>query len=241
MNIPQARRAQEEGGRNMPRAYNDDFRRRGEQERLDEAFARRLVLGMGDDDYNIGEPGREPGGLGAGLGDILGIGNAAGHFLNHDFVRTAQNILGRNFGQTVNAADYLVADHTHNAVEPDISEPRRESRRHTRGHVDIRLSRGSRARTPTRTQSTVSRLNSNAGRIRTSERVLPRRTITDYQTEAATHRLEAERGPRDRYNDRRRPSAMAGLTANTHAGRIGTWLDHVEDDPVDMITAIPVR
>lgn len=63
-----------------PRTYDDEMNERRRQERADGVLARRLQ-GLGiverdrDDDYN------------GGIGDIMGIGNGAGHFMNETFRR----------------------------------------------------------------------------------------------------------------------------------------------------------
>ena len=190
MNIPQARRLQEDALRNLPRV---DMVHRRAQEWFDEAFARRPVLGLDDDDNeeNIRmEGGRE---------DVLNVGNAAGHFLNQDFLRRATHRLGRNIEQANNEADHLVAEQHRHAATPD-ADLGRGQRLHI--HLPVRVRHGA------------------------AERLVPRRTPTDYMSEATRHR---------------RHSTMAGLTANTHAGRIGIWLDHVEDEPIDTRRFIPVR
>lgn len=62
------------------RNYDDEINDRRRQERADEVLARRLQ-GLGihdrdrDDDYN------------GGIGEIMGIGNGAGHFMNESFRR----------------------------------------------------------------------------------------------------------------------------------------------------------
>ncbi|KAI0482196.1 hypothetical protein GGR56DRAFT_618964 [Xylariaceae sp. FL0804] len=67
--------------RGQPRNYNEELRHRRRQEQQDEALARRLQYNdEGDDDF-----------LG-GLGDIVGIGNTSGHFMNEDYRRGPQNV-----------------------------------------------------------------------------------------------------------------------------------------------------
>lgn len=196
MNIPQARRVQEDAGRNLPRV---DIAQRRAQEWLDEAFARHLVLGWddaGNEENSHMEGGQE---------GVLNVGNAAGHFLNQDFVQRATHLLGRNFGHVNGPADHLGADQRRHAgtVATHVG---RGQRLHT--HLPVRVGQGA------------------------AERLVPRRTPTDYSSEAARHR------PQD---GRQRHVAMAGLTASTHAGRINTWLHHVEDEAIDARRIIPAR
>ncbi|KAI9881637.1 MAG: hypothetical protein M1830_000202 [Pleopsidium flavum] len=242
MNIPQARRAPEDAGRNVPRAYHEELGRRRDQERRDEALARRLqVLGLDDDDDDEDNEDDHLAGAQAGL---LGIGNAAGHFLNQDFVRRATNVLGRNFGQADNAANHLIAEHRNNNMDAETPAHRNQPMPHAYTPVHVQLDGVLPTLTPLRQHSTASRRYNNASQTRVSERVVPRRTTTDYATEAAHHRPDVEGGLAQRQrtnNDRRRHSTMAGWTANTEQGRIGTWLDHVEEDHVEARRVIPVR
>lgn len=67
-----------------PRTYDDEINDRRRQERADGVLARRLqglsiVDRDRDDDYN------------GGIGDIMGIGNGAGHFMNETFRRPSLN------------------------------------------------------------------------------------------------------------------------------------------------------
>ena len=71
--------------------------------------------------------------------------------------------------------------------------------------------------------------------IPAAERVVPRRTYTDYATEYAVHlpeaRLQRATSRTKRAgSDMRRLSTLAGLTRNHgQGGRVGAWLQHVED------------
>jgi hypothetical protein len=196
MNIPQARRVQEDAVRNLPRV---DIAQRRAQEWLDEAFARHLVLGWddtGDEENSHMEGGQE---------DVLNVGNAAGHFLNQDFVQRATHLLGRNIGHVNGPADHLGAEQRRHVGTRD-ADPGRGQRLHI--HLPVRVGQGA------------------------AERLVPRRTPTDYSSEAARHRPQNGGQPH---------VAMAGLTASTHAGRINTWLHHVEDEAIDTRRIIPAR
>ncbi|KAI1079182.1 hypothetical protein F5B20DRAFT_545329 [Whalleya microplaca] len=68
------------GPRARPRNYEDESLRRRLQEQKDEDYARRLQYEENDDEYP------------AGMGDVIGIGNSAGHFMNDDYRRRPQNV-----------------------------------------------------------------------------------------------------------------------------------------------------
>ena len=78
--------------------YQEELERRREQERRDEAMARRMqALGLEDPD------------------DEEGFGNAAGHFMNENFVQRAHDILSAVYNPAQqHAADRLVAEHRAN-------------------------------------------------------------------------------------------------------------------------------
>jgi hypothetical protein len=65
----------------------------------------------------------------------------------------------------------------------------------------------------------------NINQPRASERVVPRRSRTDYDSEAAVH---APAGRAERSNSRRepRPSVLAGLGGR--GNRVSAWRSHVE-------------
>jgi IBR domain, a half RING-finger domain len=101
LNMAHGRRAHNEDDRRAPIRYQEEMDRRRHQERRDAALARRMqVLGMDDDPSDeIGE---------GGPGQLFGIGNAAEHFLNHDFRQQARDILTGNFRQAARAAEDLL-------------------------------------------------------------------------------------------------------------------------------------
>lgn len=204
LNFPPAGRAPEDAGRNL---LPVDIGRHRAQEWLDEAYARRLVLG----DHNA-----EDFYVGGGQEDVLNVGNAAGHFLNQDFVPRETPLPGRNIGQATAAAATVIAEHRRRTGAPN-ADLGRGQRLHPLLPVRIRLGR--------------------------SEGVIPRRTATDYMSEAARHRPSIQNEAVERPHlqmGRRRQSTMAGLAGNTQAGRVGTWLDHVDDDPLDMRPGVPI-
>lgn len=83
-----------------PNNYLDEMDERRRQERADEELARRLqraaISDDEDDDYQ------------GGIGNINGVGNGAGHFMNQDYVRAAHNILTGRFDQATAAANYVM-------------------------------------------------------------------------------------------------------------------------------------
>ena len=74
--------------------YQQEMDQRRRQERLDADLARRLQLAslMDPDDEPRGHRGADP--------DIWGLGNAARHFMNDDFVQNAANVVMNAFGDT---------------------------------------------------------------------------------------------------------------------------------------------
>jgi hypothetical protein len=76
-----------------PIRYQEELDRRRDQEQRDEVLARRMeVLGVEEVDHGF-----------------IGVGNAADHHMNDDFVQQARNILTGNFRQAVLAAEGLVS------------------------------------------------------------------------------------------------------------------------------------
>ena len=100
--MAQGRRVYDDEDRRAPIRYQEELDRRRHQERRDEALARRMqVLGVDDDPSDDTVGGDNP-------GQLLGVGNAAGHFLNHDFRQQARDILTGNFRQAARAAEGLL-------------------------------------------------------------------------------------------------------------------------------------
>ena len=202
MNVPQVRREAVRGVDGGPRAYHEELARRREQERRDEALARRM--------QSLDLEGGERGG-------IFAVGNAAGHFLNEHFVQRAADILVDGVNQ------YLVEHGPERPAAPNINMPTR-ARQTVAAHLA----------TPPRPQ--ITRRTTGAGRRSvqvSAERLVPRRTATDYASEAARYRPQAAQPaevPPNGVDTGRRHSAMAGLTRNTTAGRVGEWVRHVEEE-----------
>lgn len=198
-----------------PGTYDEEITERQRQERRDEALARRLqrvALANEDDDYQ------------GGIGNIHGIGNGAGHFMNQDYVRAAHNILTGNFDQATAAANYVMG--VANARGPPGLEPgpRRMADRYPAPPPPPPMLR----------RHTVREQAYNDAQPRASERVVPRRTRTDYESEAAVHAPPGRapqvppppRAPREEPRGGPRPSILAGLGGR--GNRVSAWRSHVE-------------
>lgn len=99
MNLAQGPRGNNDEDRRAPIRFQEEVDRRRQQERRDAAMARRMQM-LEDTSNNIvgdGNPGQQ-----------FGIGNAADHFLNHDFRQQATNILTGNIRQAARTAVGLV-------------------------------------------------------------------------------------------------------------------------------------
>ncbi|KAK5125736.1 hypothetical protein LTR85_012010 [Meristemomyces frigidus] len=72
--------------------YQQELAQRRRQERSDASLARRMQLA------SLLEPGDEPSPHRRAEMDTFGLGNAAGHFLNDDFVQNAANVVMSAFG-----------------------------------------------------------------------------------------------------------------------------------------------
>lgn len=209
--------------RPRPDNYNDEINQRRRQERADEEMARRLqeVALDSDDDYQ------------GGIGDIHGIGNGAGHFMNQNYVRAAHDILTGTYDQANAAANYVMGVRQARGARPPpppppplgVPGPGRNVpvppvlRRHTMREQAYNAAQGTRA----------------------SERVVPRRTRTDYAAEAAVH------APLGRAYERAsptrevpRPAVLAGLGGpGRGSNRVNAWRTHVEPGvPADGILSI---
>ena len=225
MNIPQLRREAARGG-NLPRAYHEELERRREQERTDEALARRMqILGLDGGDNN---------------NDVFAAGIAAGHIMNQDFVNRAARILTGTYGRAqADAANRMVTEANAARLAQRMAPPPPPA---AAAAAVADPNPAVPAPPPLlRQHSTASRLYNNAPQTRASERVVPRRVFTDYATEAARHRppgaaVEAAGGTATAgarpaaVRDDTRHSAMAGLTRNTTEGRVDEWRRYVEDD-----------
>ncbi|CAG8979914.1 hypothetical protein HYALB_00011837 [Hymenoscyphus albidus] len=176
--------------RPRPNTYYDEINERQRQEREDEALARRLQnfnVDEHDDDYQ------------GGIGDIHGIGNAAGHFMNDNYVRVAHNLFTGTLEQASAAANYVlgVRQARGGPPPPPSGVPRRRmSDRYPAvpppapvPPVQNQTQNVPPATAPPvlRRHTLTERRYNTAASTRPSERVVPRRERTDYEAEAAVH------------------------------------------------------
>ncbi|PVH78496.1 hypothetical protein DL98DRAFT_246512 [Cadophora sp. DSE1049] len=237
--------------RPRPATYNEELTERQRQERRDEALARRMQRATlnNEPDINIDDDYQ------GGIGDIHGVGNGAAHFMNQDYVRAAHNILTGNFDQANAAANYVMGVANARAPRRNMNE-----RYPVPGPVPGGGgSGGGRARPPPPPPPVLRRhtmreqaYNDALPRSRAAERIVPRRSRTDYEAEAAVHaplgrsplrpgqappqpapRVErvgrgAGSGDRERERGARepRPSVLAGLGGR--GNRVSAWRSHVE-------------
>jgi hypothetical protein len=155
-----------------------------------------------------------------GIDDILGIGNRAGHFMNQDYIRAAQNILTGNYDQATAAANYVMGVSNARGIPPP--------QRRTPDRYPVPMG-GGEILPPMLRRHTMREQAYNSAQTRPAERVLPRRSRMDYAAEAAVH-APLGRAP-ERVNSRReqRPSVLAGLGGATRGGnRVDAWRTHIE-------------
>ncbi|KAI9733525.1 MAG: hypothetical protein M1835_003428, partial [Candelina submexicana] len=141
-----------------------------------------------------------------------------GHLINHDYVRAAADILTGPYGDAQAAANRLPNRGPVNVAHARAMEERRAAllRQHT----------------------AESQLYDDTPHRRASERVVPRRIHTDLAAEYEhyqplprwTDLYREETGIEVEGRVARRRSEMAGLVSEGGGGRVGNWLEHVEDD-----------
>lgn len=83
---------QQQNARSRDRTYHDEMEQRRRQERLDEDLARRLQLA------SLMNPEEEPLVQRRPHMETWGVGNAAGHFMNDNFIQQAANVVMSSFG-----------------------------------------------------------------------------------------------------------------------------------------------
>ena len=207
--------------RPRPNTYDEEINERRRQVRIDENLARRLqTLALEEEEDYQGE-----------IGDIHGIGNNAGHFMNQDYLRAAHNILTGNFDQATAAANYVMGVAQARGVGATRSDP--APRRSTERHPARSPTRAGRPAPPPamlRRHTAREETYNSARTTRPSVRVVPRRTRTDYQSEAAVHApLERPSSHRSSGRGAPRPSVLAGLGGpGRGSGRVNAWRTHVE-------------
>jgi hypothetical protein len=190
--------------------YHEEMTDRQRQERRDEAIARRMQreLFEGAEDYQ------------GGIDDFRGVGNGAGYFMDQDYIRAAQNILTGNYDQATAAANYVMGVSNARGIPPP---QRRMADRYPVPMAAAEI------QPPLLRRHTMREQAYNSAQTRPAERVLPRRSRTDYAAEAAVH-APVGRAP-ERANSRReqRPSVLAGLGGTARGGnRVDAWRTHIE-------------
>lgn len=203
--------------RPRPNTYNEEVTQRRRQERTDERLARRLqeVSINDDDDYQ------------GGIGDIHGIGNNADHFMNQDYIRAAQNILTGTFDQAAIAANYAMGvGQARGGPPPPPQAARRMAERYPAPRPAVRVP----SPPPILRRHTMEeQAYNNAPSTRRSERVVPRRTRTDYESEAAVHAPLSRTREGSSSSRSPRPSVLAGLGGTKRGNnRVNAWRNYVE-------------
>ncbi len=205
MNPPQVRRVPV----NQQRGYQEELDRRREQERRDEALARRMqVLGI---DLQTGNNHNQNRNIHHNQ-DVVDLGNAPHHVVNQHFLRRAADLLSRNYNTDQTATAIRVVNELNPPPPPPPPPERQQS-------LDV-----------LRHHSTASRQYNNNPRIRASERVVPGRMQTNYESEAQRHRPAEENDRRKVGGGGKRHSTLAGLTRGTAEGRVDEWRRHIGDD-----------
>lgn len=206
MNIP--RRSRE-----YPQTYSEEMRLRRLQEMRDRVVARNMQQ---DEGYET---------MGGDYGEVTGLGNAAGHFMN-DSYRRDPPLRGTGYVNDVNRA------RGHGSGYPE-RRPSERGRRHSPPAPPLRYSMGPsdfpprREPLPRRSSLDQERYSSGLSRSR-SERVAPGRTSHRYEDEKVAH------ASRPTYRRRRseeapRGSSLAGLNGKGRGmGRVNEWMSYVE-------------
>jgi hypothetical protein len=143
--------------------------------------------------------------------------------MNQDYVRAAHNIITGNFDQATAAANYVMGVANARGVpppSPNNTGPRRMAERYPAPpRVERPLSPPPLLRRHSAREQAY-----NAAQTRPSERVVPRRTRTDYEAEAAVH-APMPRAPRPEP----RPAVLAGLSETGRArNRVSAWRNYVD-------------
>jgi hypothetical protein len=209
--------------------YHDEVNRRRRQEREDEELARRLqrmdIEGEDEEDYQ------------GGIGDIHGIGNGAEHFMNQDYIRAAHNILTGNFDQATTAANYVMGVANARGVPPPPG-PRRMAERYPVPRRTVRP-----PSPPPMLRRHTMREQLYNSRARPAERVVPRRTRTDYASEAAVHAPVARAPEPSPPRPEPTPAVLAGLRGTKRGtNRVSAWRTHIAPgEPEEGVISIPAE
>jgi len=221
--------------RPRPDNYNDEMNQRRRQERADEELARRLERMDVDDDDD---------GYQGGVGNIQGIGNGAGHFMNQNYIRAAHNILTGNFDQATAAANYVMGvAQARGPPRPPPGPLQPGPRRYPPPPAPGNWNSPPRPPPVLRRHTMREQVYNSAQSTPSAERVVPRRTRTDYASEAAVHAPLGASPQRQRApsTGELRPSVLAGLGGRgRYANRVGAWRTHVEPiAPEEGVLSMP--
>ena len=214
MNVADVRREDVREALNRPRAYHEEIERRREQERRDEALARRLQGLDLDDNLNR----RNDFG-------VFGVGNAGGHFMNEHFVQRATNILAGAYNpMQAAAADRLISEIRGTQRTDDV--PRRAIIPPAAVTPQIpNVAAPAMPRPSMVRRNTVTARRTGGGGADADRNTFYR--AADYVDERrVTPPINARAGISND-SDTRRHSMLAGLTKRTTVGRVDEWRRHI--------------
>jgi hypothetical protein len=160
------------------------------------------------------------------IGEIHGIGNGAGHFMNENYVRGSGDNRAAGMDQAMAAANIAMGVARARNPAPGIAQRARIQRPLMRRHTLREQAHNSSPST------------------RPSERVVPRRIRRDYESEAAVHAPAGRTHQRSSTNiERSGPSSstLAGLRGNSRgSNRVSAWRRHVEAgvEPVEGVLSM---
>lgn len=188
-----------------PDFFNQIYRRR-RQERAEEELRLRI------ESVTLEETGFDEDYRG-GIGDIHGIGNGAGHFMNEHYLREMDNNPAENMAAAA-ANHALGAARVRDAV---VSAGDQRRKIHRPGLL--------------RRHTTREQAYNSAPTTRPSERVVPRRVRNDYESEAAVHAPVGrthQRSASTTHSLAPSRSTLAGLGgAGRGKNRVSSWRTHV--------------
>jgi hypothetical protein len=235
------------GIRPRPQTYEEEISMRRRQEQRDAEIARRLQFDDMDDDY----PGR--------YGDVIGIGNAAGHFMNDDYRRGSQSHavhpappppMPASF-ERATTGDYVSGVNRARGVRGGSMERRladrfSETRQGSSPATMLPFSPPVPPAPPApmvagpplpsspggpmlRRHTMEDEVYNGSPHARLAERLTPRRIRTEYETERAMPGLSSRRRPRE---PEPKDSVLAGLTGpGSGMNRVFEWRNYVAPGP----------
>lgn len=231
------------GVRPRPQNYEEEIAIRRLQEQRDEELAQRIQYDEPEDDYS------------GGLGDIIGVGNTSGHFMNDDYRRAPQPHIvppvpppalpvpfdrasTGDYVSGVNRARGVRASSMERRLADRFSEqrhgtsPTHRSFSHPIPHqAPPPMAMGPPPAPPPapihRRHTAEEELYNTARNTRGPERAMPRRARGDYEAEAADQSPSSRRRHRERAPPK--DSVLAGLTGQGRGmNRVFEWRNHVK-------------